>query len=69
MQLKAIQNSVDSLLQNYQGIPTKRSSTQIAQDIQTAIKNGSNLGEELTKLNKQMQSKPEYKLMYKATYN
>ena len=69
IQLKAIQNSVDSLLQNYQWIPTIRSSTQIAQDIQTAIKNGSNLGEELTKLNKQMQSKPEYKLMYKATYN
>lgn len=69
IQLKAIQNSVDSLLQNYQWIPTIRSSTQIAQDIQTAINNWSNLGDELTKLNKQMQSKPEYKLMYKATYN
>ena len=69
IQLKAIQNSVDSLLQNYQWIPTIRSSTQIAQDIQTAINNWSNLGDELTKLNKQMQSKDEYKLMYKATYN
>ena len=69
MQLKAIQNSVDSLLQNYAGIPTIRSSTEIAQDIQTAIKNGSSLWAELTTLNKQMQSKPEYKLMYNATYN
>ena len=69
VQLKAIQNSVDSLLQNYPGISTTRSSVQIAQDIQTAIKNGSNLWAELTTLNKQMQSKPEYKLMYNATYN
>jgi len=68
VQLKAIQNSVDSLLQNYAGISTTRSSVQIAQDIQTAIKNGSSLGAELTTLNKQMQSKPEYKLMYNATY-
>ena len=69
VQLKAIQNSVDELLQNYAGIPTIRSSTEIAQDIQTAIKNGSSLWEQLTILNKQIQSKPEYKLMYKATYN
>ena len=69
VQLKAIQNSVDSLLENYAGIPTIRSSAEIAQDIQTAIKNGSSLGEQLTILNKQMQSKPEYKLMYNATYN
>ena len=69
VQLKAIQNSVDGLLQNYAGIPTIRSSTEIAQDIQTAIKNGSSLWAELTTLNKQMQSKPEYKLMYNATYN
>lgn len=39
VQLKAIQNSVDELLGNYPGIPTKRSSVQIAQDIQTAINN------------------------------
>ena len=69
VQLKAIQNSVDELLKNYAGISTTRSSVQIAQDIQTAIKNGSSLGAELTTLNKQMQSKPEYKLMYNATYN
>ena len=69
VQLKAIQNSVDELLGNYAGIPTQRSSVQIAQDIQTAIKNGSSLGAELTTLNKQMQSKPEYKLMYNATYS
>lgn len=69
MQLKAIQNSVDDLLKNYAGIPTLRSNVEIAQDIQTAIKNGSSLGEQLTILNKQMQSKDEYKLMYKATYN
>lgn len=69
VQLKAIQNSVDDLLKNYAGISTTRSSVQIAQDIQTAIKNGSSLGAELTTLNKQMQSKPEYKLMYNATYN
>lgn len=69
VQLKAIQNSVDSLLENYAGISTIRSSVEIAQDIQTAIKNGSSLGAELTTLNKQMQSKPEYKLMYNATYN
>ena len=69
VQLKAIQNSVDELLQNYAGIPTLRSNVEIAQDIQTAIKNGSSLWEQLTILNKQMQSKDEYKLMYKATYN
>ena len=68
VQLKGIQKSVDELLANYAWIPTKRSNVQIAQDIQTAIKNGSNIGAELTKLNQQMQSKPEYKLMYNATY-
>lgn len=68
VQLKAIQNSVDELLNSYAWIPTLRSNVQIAQDIQTAIKNGSNIGAELTKLNQQMQSKPEYKLMYNATY-
>lgn len=68
VQLKGIQKSVDELLANYAWIPTKRSNVQIAQDIQTAIKNGSNIGAELTKLNQQMQSKPEYRLMYNATY-
>lgn len=68
VQLKGIQKSVDELLANYAWIPTKRSNVQIAQDIQTAIKNGSNIGDELTKLNQQMQSKPEYRLMYNATY-
>ena len=68
VQLKGIQKSVDELLANYAWIPTKRSNVQIAQDIQTAIKNGSSIGAELTKLNQQMQSKPEYKLLYNATY-
>jgi hypothetical protein len=46
----------------------KRSAEQMAQDILTAIDNGSNLGAELTKINKQIQGKPEYKQLYNQTF-
>jgi hypothetical protein len=46
----------------------QRSAEQMAQDILTAIDNGSDLGAELTKINKQIQGKPEYKYLYNQTY-
>jgi hypothetical protein len=45
-----------------------RSAEQMAQDVLTAIDNGSNLGAELTKINQQIQQKPEYKYLYNNTY-
>jgi hypothetical protein len=45
-----------------------RSSEQMAQDILTAIDGGSTLWEELSKINKLIQEKPEYKKVYNATY-
>lgn len=68
-QLKAIQNSVNDLLDNtYGGIPTSRSREQIAKDIQTAMQNWSTFEAEMTKLNQQMQSKWEYKILYNQTF-
>ena len=65
---KAALKSVQNLLSQYEGIPMKRSAEQMAQDILTAIDNGSNLGAELTKLNTQIQNKPEYKQLYNNTF-
>ena len=65
---KAALKSVQNLLSQYQWIPMKRSAEQMAQDILTAIDNWSNLGAELTKINKQIQEKPEYKQLYNQTF-
>ena len=46
----------------------QRSAEQMAQDVLKAIDNGSDLGAELTKINQQIQGKPEYKYMYNQTY-
>jgi hypothetical protein len=46
----------------------QRSAEQMAQDVLKAIDNGSDLGAELTKINKQIQEKPEYKYLYNQTY-
>ena len=45
-----------------------RSAEQMADDILKAIDGGSDLGTELTKINKQIQQKPEYKYLYNQTY-
>jgi hypothetical protein len=45
-----------------------RSAEEMAQDILTAIDGGSNLGAELSKINQQIQQKPEYKYLYNNTY-
>ena len=65
---KAALKSVQNLLSQYEGIPMQRSAEQMAQDILKAIDNGSDLGAELTKINKQIQEKPEYKYLYNQTY-
>lgn len=65
---KAALKSVENLLSQYEGIPMERSAEQMAQDILKAIDNWSNLGTELTKINKLIQQKPEYKQVYNATY-
>ena len=65
---KAALKSVQNLLAQYEGIPMQRSAEQMAQDILTAIDNGSDLGAELTKINKQIQGKPEYKYLYNQTF-
>ena len=65
---KAALKSVQNLLSQYDGIPMQRSAEQMAQDILTAIDNGSDLGAELTKINKQIQEKPEYKYLYNNTF-
>ena len=65
---KAALTSVQNLLSQYEGIPMQRSAEQMAQDILTAIDWGSDLGTELTKINKQIQQKPEYKYLYNNTY-
>ena len=46
----------------------QRSAEQMAQDILKAIDGGSDLGIELTKINQQIQQKPEYKYLYNQTY-
>ena len=66
---KAALNSVQNLLSQYEWIPMVRSAEEMAQDILTAIDGGSNLWAELTKINKQIQAKPEYKYLYNNTYN
>lgn len=65
---KAALKWVENLLSQYEWIPMQRSSEQMAQDVLKAIDNWSTLGEELTKINKQIQSKPEYKYMYNQTF-
>ena len=65
---KAALTSVQNLLSQYEGIPMQRSAEQMAQDILKAIDEGSDLGTELTKINKLIQEKPEYKVMYNATF-
>ena len=65
---KAALKGVENLLAKYPGIPMVRSAEQMAQDILTAIDGGSTLGEELSKINKLIQEKPEYKKVYNATY-
>lgn len=65
---KAALKSVQNLLSQYEGIPMQRSAEQMAQDVLKAIDNGSDLGAELTKINKQIQGKPEYKYLYNQTY-
>jgi hypothetical protein len=46
----------------------ERSAEQMAQDVLKAIDGGSDLGAELTKINKLIQGKPEYKMLYNATF-
>ena len=65
---KAALKSVQNLLSQYEWIPMQRSAEQMAQDILTAIDWGSDLWTELTKINKQIQEKPEYKYLYNQTY-
>ena len=66
---KAALKSVENLLAQYPNIPMQRSAEQMAQDILKAIDNWSDLGAELTKINKMIQQKPEYKYLYNQTYN
>ena len=65
---KAALKSVQNLLSQYEGIPMQRSAEQMAQDVLKAINNWSDLWTELTKINQQIQQKPEYKQLYNATY-
>jgi len=65
---KAALKSVQNLLSQYEGIPMQRSAEQMASDILKAIDNGSDLWTELTKINKQIQGKPEYKYLYNNTF-
>ena len=65
---KAALKSVQNLLSQYEWIPMQRSAEQMAQDILTAIDWGSDLWTELTKINKQIQGKPEYKMLYNNTF-
>ena len=66
---KAALTSVQNLLSQYEWIPMVRSAEQMADDILKAIDNGSTLGEELTKINQQIQKKPEYKYLYNNTFS
>lgn len=65
---KAALNSVQNLLSQYEGIPMLRSAEEMADDILKAIDGGSSLGKELSKINQQIQKKPEYKQLYNNTY-
>ena len=66
---KAALNSVQNLLSQYEWIPMVRSAEEMADDILKAIDNGSTLGEELSKINQQIQKKPEYKYLYNNTFS
>ena len=66
---KAALKSVENLLAQYPNIPMQRSAEQMADDILKAIDGWSDLGTELTKINKMIQQKPEYKYLYNQTYN
>ena len=65
---KAALKSVENLLAQYPNIPMQRSAEQMAQDILKAIDEWSDLGTELTKINKLIQQKPEYKYLYNQTF-
>ena len=66
---KAALKSVENLLAQYPGIPMVRSAEQMAEDIIKGIdQNWTTLGEELSKINKLIQEKPEYKKLYNNTY-
>ena len=65
---KAALKSVENLLAQYEWIPMIRSAEQMAQDVLNAIDAWSDLGTELTKINKQIQQKDEYKYIYNQTY-
>ena len=65
---KAALTSVQNLLSQYEWIPMERSAEQMAQDVLKAIDGGSDLGAELTKINKLIQQKPEYKQVYNQTF-
>lgn len=66
---KAALKSVQNLLSQYEGIPMQRSAEQMAEDILKGMEtNWTSLGDELTKINKQIQEKPEYKFLYNQTY-
>ena len=65
---KAALNSVQNLLSQYEWIPMSKSAEQMAQDILKAIDSGSDLGTELTKINKEIQGTKEYQYVYNQTY-
>lgn len=65
---KAALTSVQNLLSEYDWIPMERSAEQMAEDILKAVDSWSTLWAELTKLNKQIQAKPEYKQLYNNTF-
>ena len=66
---KAALKSVENLLSQYQGIPMQRSAEQMAEDIlKNMDANWTSLWEELSTINKQIQGKKEYKMLYNQTY-
>lgn len=65
---KAALTSVQNLLSQYEWIPMVRSAEEMAQDVLKAIDWGSDLGTELTKINKLIQQKDEYKILYNKTF-
>ena len=65
---KAALKSVQNLLSQYEWIPMSKSAEQMAQDILKAIDSGSDLGTELTKINKEIQGTKEYQYVYNQTY-
>ena len=66
---KAALSSVQNLLSQYEWIPMQRSAEQMAEDILKNMEaNWTTLGEELSTINKQIQGKKEYKILYNNTY-